>query len=271
MIIVYGADWCEDTRRSRRHLRRLGVAHRYINIDEDLDALARAKALNDGRRRTPTIDLGLGGSALVEPDNDTLTGALVEMDMLTEEDAHERLGVQNVGDFERVLRTGAGVALAFAGCGVAALPSMAVAHARRRRRALRAHRVVPALSVRQRDLDRRPRRPSRRGASHGVAGLHARLRPHPCRFRRRRRSEERAGLPIRRARQRPSSRSIFGPRAARRARRRGDSRRYFPRPRRSRSRSNGGPEIPMARVHDAGVFEGKVPGGRTAFPTTGCA
>ena len=27
MIIVYGADWCEDTRRSLRHLRRLGVPH----------------------------------------------------------------------------------------------------------------------------------------------------------------------------------------------------------------------------------------------------
>ena len=115
MIIVYGADWCEDTRRSLRHLRRLGVAHRYINIDEDLDALVRAKALNDGRRRTPTIDLGMGGTALVEPDNDTLTGALVEMDMLTEADAHDRLGVQNVGDFERVLRTSAGAALALAG------------------------------------------------------------------------------------------------------------------------------------------------------------
>lgn len=115
MITVYGADWCEDTRRSRRHLRRLGVPHHYINIDEDLEALARARALNGGRRRTPTIDLGLGGSALIEPDNDTLTGALVEMDMLTEADAHERLGVQNVGDFERVLRTAAGAAIVAAG------------------------------------------------------------------------------------------------------------------------------------------------------------
>jgi glutaredoxin len=117
MITVYGADWCEDTRRSRRHLRRLGVAHRYLNIDDDLDALDRAKALNGGRRRTPTIDLGLGGPALVEPDNETLTGALVEIDMLTEDAAHERLGVQNVGDFERVLRTLGGAALILAAGG----------------------------------------------------------------------------------------------------------------------------------------------------------
>ncbi len=111
MIIVYGADWCEDTRRSLRHLRRLGVPHEYLNIDEDLDALHRAKALNHGLRRTPVIDLGLGGPPLVEPDNDSLTGALVELEMLEQADVVERLAIQNVGDFERVLRTLAGAAL----------------------------------------------------------------------------------------------------------------------------------------------------------------
>ena len=92
MIIVYGADWCEDTRRALRHLRRLGVPHHYQNVDEDLDALAQATALNGGVRRTPTIDLGLGGEPLVEPDNDAITGALVEVEMLTHGDAAERLG-----------------------------------------------------------------------------------------------------------------------------------------------------------------------------------
>ena len=111
MITVYGADWCEDTRRSLRLLRRLHVPYHYINIDEDLDALERAKALNHGERRTPTIDLALGGQALVEPDNDTLTAALVEIRMLSDEEAHERLGVQNVGDVERVARTTAGLAV----------------------------------------------------------------------------------------------------------------------------------------------------------------
>ena len=111
MITVYGADWCEDTRRSQRLLRRLHVPHHYINIDEDLDALDRAKALNHGERRTPTIDLGLGGQALVEPDNETLAAALVEREMLTRDEAHERLGFQNIGDVERVARTTAGLAL----------------------------------------------------------------------------------------------------------------------------------------------------------------
>jgi hypothetical protein len=115
MITVYGADWCEDTRRSLRHLRRLGVPHQYENVDEDLDALHRATSLNGGVRRTPTIDLGLGGGALVEPDNDTLTGALVEVEMVSHDQAGERLGVQNLGDVERVGRTIVGLALLAAG------------------------------------------------------------------------------------------------------------------------------------------------------------
>ena len=115
MLIVYGADWCEDTRRSLRHLRRLAVPHVYVNIDEDLEALEKAKALNGGKRRTPVIDLGLGGQPLVEPDNDRLTGALVELEMLTDEDARDRMAVQNVGDVERVLRTGGGALLLLLG------------------------------------------------------------------------------------------------------------------------------------------------------------
>ena len=111
MITIYGTDWCEDTRRARRHLRRLSVPHRFRNIDDDLDALDDSRALNGGRRRTPMIDLGVGGSALVEPDNDTLTGALIEIEMLTQDQAQERMGVQNVGDFERVARTVSGVTL----------------------------------------------------------------------------------------------------------------------------------------------------------------
>jgi glutaredoxin len=112
VITVYGADWCEDTRRSRRLLRRLHVPYHYVNIDEDLDGLERATALNMGQRRTPTIDLGLGGQPLVEPENEILTAALVERQMLSGDEAHERLGLQNVGDVERVARTTAGLVVA---------------------------------------------------------------------------------------------------------------------------------------------------------------
>jgi hypothetical protein len=91
------------------------VGHRYLNVDEDLDALRSASTLNAGARRTPIVDLGVGGPPLVEPANDILTEALVELEMLTQDDARERLGVQNVGDLERVMRMGAGAALVLAG------------------------------------------------------------------------------------------------------------------------------------------------------------
>jgi hypothetical protein len=92
-----------------RHLRRLAVPYRYINIDEDFEALERAKALNGGRRRTPVIDMGVG--VLVEPSNDALTASLVERNYLNVDEAQERLTIQNVGDLERALRTGSGVFL----------------------------------------------------------------------------------------------------------------------------------------------------------------
>jgi mycoredoxin len=117
VITVYGADWCEDTRRSLRLLRRLHVPHEYVNIDENDAALWRAKELNGGKRRTPTIDLGVGGPALVEPSNDTLAGALIELSMLTQDQAYERMAVQNVGDSERVLRTAAGALVLLASAG----------------------------------------------------------------------------------------------------------------------------------------------------------
>ncbi|HTL46243.1 MAG TPA: YgaP-like transmembrane domain [Vicinamibacterales bacterium] len=105
--IVYGADWCEDTSRARRLLRRLSIAHEYHNVDEDVFALERACALNAGQRRTPVIDVG--GSVLVEPANGDLIIALVRAELITEEEVRDRATVQNVGDIERAARTTAGL------------------------------------------------------------------------------------------------------------------------------------------------------------------
>lgn len=108
-VIVYGAAWCEDTRRARRLLRRLGVPHRYHDVDEDLDALDRATTLNDGLRRTPVIELS--GHVLVEPANDALTHALVARKLLSRTDVDDRLHLQNVGDMERGARVVAGLTM----------------------------------------------------------------------------------------------------------------------------------------------------------------
>ncbi len=114
MMTVYGADWCEDTQRAMRHLRRLGVAYKYENVDQNPDALARAKALNNGERRTPTIDLE-GGTTLVEPTNGELTQAVVRQELITEGQAADRLRYRNIGDLERALRiAGGALAMTFA-------------------------------------------------------------------------------------------------------------------------------------------------------------
>lgn len=114
-VTVFGADWCEDTHRSRRLLRRLGVAHRYCNVDDDLDALDRATALGQGVRRTPVVEVD--GVALVEPTNEALMATLVSRGVFTSDEATDRLSIQNVGDLERVLRVSAGLMLYAAGRG----------------------------------------------------------------------------------------------------------------------------------------------------------
>ena len=108
MVTVYGANWCEDTRRSVRHLRRLGVPFGYENVDKDTEALARAKTLNHGERRTPTIDVN--GEVLVVPANRAITAALLRHHLVTGEEVATGLRVQNVGDLERVLRIAGGSA-----------------------------------------------------------------------------------------------------------------------------------------------------------------
>jgi glutaredoxin len=107
MVTVYGANWCEDTQRTRRHLRRLAVRHTYLNVDEDLDALERAMGLNHGKRRTPTVELD--GEVLVEPANAVLTNALIRHAEITDEEVREYRQVQNVGDLERIVRITVGL------------------------------------------------------------------------------------------------------------------------------------------------------------------
>ena len=110
MLTVYGADWCEDTQRSLRHLRRLGVAAEYRNVDEDPAALEEAKVLNHGKRRTPVVRVH--GEVLVEPSNQAVTEALIRNGLIDRQRVGDRMRHQNVGDLERGIRIGAGAGLA---------------------------------------------------------------------------------------------------------------------------------------------------------------
>ena len=76
-------------------------------MDEDLEALDRATTLNQGVRRTPVVTIG--SDVFVEPTNSAMTAALLAHGLLTREHVAERLHLQNVGDFERVIRVSSGL------------------------------------------------------------------------------------------------------------------------------------------------------------------
>jgi glutaredoxin len=75
-VKVYGADWCEDTRRTRKHLDSLGVAYDYVNVEEDEQAAQWVKEQNDGKERKPTVKLG--EKTLSVPDDAELESVLRE-------------------------------------------------------------------------------------------------------------------------------------------------------------------------------------------------
>ena len=74
-IIVYGADWCGDCRRSKRFLNEQNIPFTWIDIDQDKEAEALVREKNDGKRIIPTI-LFEDGSFLVEPSDEELANKL---------------------------------------------------------------------------------------------------------------------------------------------------------------------------------------------------
>ena len=74
-IVVYGAEWCPDARRSRRLLDEHGVDYQWIDIDRDNRARDFVKQANQGEVRIPLIVFP-DESILVEPPNDELSKKL---------------------------------------------------------------------------------------------------------------------------------------------------------------------------------------------------
>ncbi len=74
-IVVYGAFWCPDCRRSKQFLGERQIPYNWVNIEEDPDAERQVMAMNNGKRIIPTIVFG-DGSILVEPSNTELAEKL---------------------------------------------------------------------------------------------------------------------------------------------------------------------------------------------------
>jgi mycoredoxin len=73
-VVVYGSDWCPHTRNALHRLKALGVAYRYVDVDEDVEAERRIAGWNKGRSIRPTITVG--DDILVHPGPAVLDAAL---------------------------------------------------------------------------------------------------------------------------------------------------------------------------------------------------
>lgn len=72
---VYGAMTCGDTLRVRHFLRLRRIPYAWFDVDEDPEALALIKRVNNGQRTTPTIFLE-DGTILFEPSDEELARRL---------------------------------------------------------------------------------------------------------------------------------------------------------------------------------------------------
>jgi mycoredoxin len=78
-ITVYGADWCGDTVRTRRHLDRKGVDYEYVDVDEDSAGEKKVIEFNKGKRRIPLVEIASDDGEprrLSVPSESELDGAL---------------------------------------------------------------------------------------------------------------------------------------------------------------------------------------------------
>ena len=74
-IIIYGVNWCWDSRRARRFFDKKKISYTFINIDKDKRGEQFVLDSNDGLRSVPTIVFN-DGSILVEPSTSELTNKL---------------------------------------------------------------------------------------------------------------------------------------------------------------------------------------------------
>ncbi|MGA7688566.1 MAG: FAD-dependent oxidoreductase [Jiangellales bacterium] len=74
-VLLYGADWCPDCRRSKRFLSDQRIPFTYIDLEAHPEQTQEVERRNGGKRIIPTIVFG-DGSYVAEPSNAELADAL---------------------------------------------------------------------------------------------------------------------------------------------------------------------------------------------------
>lgn len=74
-IIVYGAHWCPDCRRSKQFLGEHQIPYKWVDIEQDEAGEKYVLKINNGKRIIPTIEFA-DGSILVEPSDAALAQKL---------------------------------------------------------------------------------------------------------------------------------------------------------------------------------------------------
>jgi len=74
-IILYGADWCPDCRKSKAFLDENMINYQFIDIEKNEWSIPIITKINNGKRKIPTIIIN-NDTVLVEPSNEELRDAL---------------------------------------------------------------------------------------------------------------------------------------------------------------------------------------------------
>ena len=80
-VVLYGAEWCGDCRRSKRFLDENQVEYTYIDVEADTSAAAKVVEINGGAQSIPVI-VFKDGTHLTEPSDIDLKAKLESLAIL---------------------------------------------------------------------------------------------------------------------------------------------------------------------------------------------
>ena len=80
-VIMYGAEWCGDCRRSKKFLDTNNVTYTYVDVEADPEASDKVIAINGGQRSIPVI-IFEDGTHLTEPSDIALKEKLESLNIL---------------------------------------------------------------------------------------------------------------------------------------------------------------------------------------------